>query len=217
MTVTVMLPTYNEEENIVSMITRVRATIPDAEIVVVDSNSPDNTVSLAKKEGVETLVVKQRGKGLAVKHALDKIETDYLIIMDSDLTYPTNAIPEILKRLKTCDVVLGSRFKGHIETGAMSTINKLGNHFLTTLASLLYQKRVSDVCSGMWGFTKKAYKTIIIDAPHFELEVNLFVEAVKKNLSICELPISYAKRGGKTKLTIKHGFDIAGYLVKKRF
>ncbi len=217
MDLTVLLPTYNEEGNVAKVIDQVRSVVPDAHIFVVDSNSKDRTVAIAQEKDAETLVVEKRGKGLAVKYALEKITSDYLIIMDSDLTYPAHAIPSILEKLKSCDVVVGSRFDGKIETGAMSPVNVLGNRFLTTLASLLYQKKINDVCSGMWGFTKNAYTSLFIDAPHFELEVNLFVESVKRGFRICELPISYAKRGGKSKLSIKHGLDIAAYLVKKRF
>ena len=217
MSVTILLPTYNEEENISLMIDRIHTVSSDFEILVVDSNSTDQTIPLAKKKGAKTVIIEKRGKGLAVGIALKDVESDYLIVMDSDLTYPADAIPTILEKLKTYDVVLGSRFKGSVEKGAMTPVNKIGNLFLTTLATLMYQKSVSDVCTGMWGFTKKAYKQILVDAPHFELEVNFFVEAVKRNLKICELPIDYKKRGGKSKLSIKHGFDIALYLVKKRF
>lgn len=214
---TIVLPTYNEEENLAKMIDSIRKISKKYEIVVVDSDSTDNTQKIAKEKGVRLIVIKKRGKGLAVKHALQKINDDYLIIMDSDLTYPVDKIPKFLELLKNFDVVIGSRFKGSIENGAMTPVNKLGNILLTMLASLTYSKNISDVCSGMWGFTKKAYKNINIDAPHFELEVNLFVQCVKKGLKLCEIPIEYTKRGGKTKLRVSDGLKIAGYLVKNRF
>ncbi len=165
------------------------------------------------------IVIKKRGKGLAIRHALQKIHSDYVVILDSDLTYPANEIPKLLDMLKNknCDVVLGSRFKGRVERGAMTFVNRFGNKFLTLLAHLTYFRHVSDVCSGMWGFTKKAYKKIIIDAPHFELEANFFVECIKNNFKLCEVPIAYKKRGGKTKLSIVDGLKIAAYLVRRRF
>jgi len=219
MHVTVLLPTYNEEENIGKMIDSIRSVSNKWDILVVDSGSTDNTQKTAKEKNAKLIVVNKRGKGLAVKHALDKIQSDYLIIMDSDLTYPTSEIPNMLDILKNkkCDVVLGSRFKGRIEHGAMTFINKFGNKFLTMLAYLTYFRHVSDVCSGMWGFTRKAYKKMIIDAPHFELEANFFVECINNDFKLCEVPIAYRKRGGKTKLSIIDGLKIAGYLVRKRF
>ncbi|MBS3067651.1 glycosyltransferase [Candidatus Micrarchaeota archaeon] len=217
MGVTILLPTYNEEENIAKMIDSIRSISKKYKITVVDSNSTDNTQKIAKLMGAQVIAINKRGKGLAVKHALQRITEDYLIIMDSDLTYPVKKIPQFLELLKNFDVAIGSRFRGNIENGAMTPINKFGNIFLTMLASLTYGKNISDVCSGMWGFTKKAYKKISINAPHFELEVNLFVQCVKNGLRFCEIPIEYKKRGGKTKLRVSDGLRIAGYLVRRRF
>lgn len=216
MTVTVLLPTYNEEENIREMIDSISAVSDEFEIIIVDSGSTDRTAEITRKKGKKIIVINKRGKGLAVMHALRGITSDYLIMLDSDLTYPASEIPKMLNKLKTCDVVIGSRFNGAIEDGAMTPVNRLGNVFLTFLARFGYGRPISDVCSGMWGFTKKAYKSMNIDAPHFELEANFFVESVKHNLKICEVPIIYKKRGGQTKLSIKDGFRIAWYLVRKR-
>lgn len=217
MSLTILLPTYNEEENIGKMIDDIRAVSKNYDIVVVDSGSEDNTQKIAKQKKAKLIVINKRGKGLAVKHALDRLNSDYLIILDSDLSYPPTEIPKVLFALKRYDVVLGSRFKGSVEHGAMTSVNAFGNKFLTMLAHLVHLKQVSDVCTGMWGFTKKAYKSMVIDAPHFELEANFFIEAVKKNMKICEVPIAYKKRGGKSKLSIKDGFKIAMYLLKRRF
>ena len=115
------------------------------------------------------------------------------------------------------DVVVASRFKGKIEEGAMKGMNRLGNICLTTLANVLYGQKTSDVCSGMHGFTKKAYKGMDIDAAHFEVEANFFVEEAKNKLKMCEIAIEYKKRQGKSKLTTWHGVKIGAYLLKKRF
>lgn len=216
MSVTILLPTYNEEGNIGRMIDSISAAVGECEIIVADSGSTDRTADIAREKGKKVIIINKRGKGLAIRHALEQIKSDYLIILDSDLTYPPSEIPKILETLKNCDVVIGSRFMGTIEPGAMTTVNRLGNRFLTSLACIGYGRQVSDVCSGMWGFTKRAYTQLEIDAPHFELEANFFVESIKNNMRICEVPIAYKKRGGQTKLSIRDGFSIAWYLVRKR-
>lgn len=213
----ILLPTYNEEKNIEDVIERVRKVNKKYEIVVVDSESKDRTVEIARELGAKVISVKGRGKGRAVGVAFSKINADFLVMMDADGTYPAEKIPEFLEKLRECDVVVGSRFAGRIEEGAMKRINRIGNRMLTLLARLLYGRKITDVCSGMWGFRKEAYKRMKITAPHFELEADLFSEAVKKNMKICEVPIVYRKRGGVAKLRIVDGVGIAFWLLKKRF
>ncbi len=212
----IILPTLNEEENIASVIDEIKALSPDFDIYVVDSKSNDRTVEIARKKHVNIITVKEKGKALAVKEAFDRIEDDFVIILDADRSYPVDEIPKLLNSLERADVVMGSRFKGKIEKGAMKTANRIGNIFFSFLASLLY-KKTSDVCTGMWGFNKKAYKNITINSKGFDLEVNLFVESVKRNYKIEEVPIVYKKRSGSSKLTILDGIPILFYLLKKKF
>ncbi|MGC9005581.1 MAG: glycosyltransferase family 2 protein, partial [Candidatus Micrarchaeia archaeon] len=156
-------------------------------------------------------------KGKAVAVAFGRIDADFLVMMDADGTYPAVEIPKLLEKLKECDVVVGSRFAGEIEEGAMKTINKIGNRMLTLFARVLYGGKISDVCTGMWALSREAYKRMEITAPHFELEADLFSEAVNKKMKICEVPIVYRKRGGTTKLRVSDGVKIAFWLLKKRW
>ncbi|GEM_PF-551843 len=213
----VLLPTYNEEENIEGTIKSIRKADKKYEIFVVDSGSKDRTVKIAKKLGAKVISVEGRGKGKAVRVAFSEINADFLVMMDADGTYPAEKIPEFLEKLRECDVVIGSRFAGRIEEGAMKQVNRIGNRMLTFFARLLYKRKITDVCSGMWGFRREAYKRMEITAPHFELEADLFSEAVKKNMKICEVPIVYRKRGGVAKLRVSDGVKIAWWLAKKRF
>ena len=217
MTIAILLPTYNEEGGIGGMIDRVRAiAAPDWNIYAVDSNSTDRTVAVIREKGVHLISLIERGKGIAIKKAFSEINDDFLVLIDSDLTYDASDIPSILRQLENYEVVSGSRFKGKIEPGSISTANIFGNKFLTFLGNLLFSKDASDVCTGMWGFTKKAYKSMEIDAPHFEIEVNFFSQAAKKGFRICEVPISYGRREGTSKLGILDGVKIAAYLVRAK-
>lgn len=223
--IAILLPSYNEEENIaqtIEAIEKVRNSVIDGnswQIYLADGGSTDKTREIAKEHGAIVLDFNERGKGRAVKYAFSNIDADYLVIMDADISYPASAIPQILEKLKSgnCDVVIGSRFSGSIERGAMKKLNSVGNQALTTMGNLIYKNKTSDLCSGMQGFSKKAYKSMTIDAPHFEVEANFFVEADKKGLEVCEIPIDYKRRGGTSKLSFKHGIKIGLYLLKKRF
>ncbi len=213
----IILPTLNEEESIGKLIDEIKK-IPNSNewnIYVVDSKSKDSTVKIAKEKGAKIIHVEEKGKAIAIKKAFELIEEDYIIMLDSDLSYSPKHIPEIIEKLKEYDVVMGSRFKGKIEENAMKSINKVGNIIFTALASLLY-KKTTDVCTGMWGFRKEAYKNINIDTKGFDLEVNLFIESVKKGFKISEIPIVYRKRGGYSKLNIADGVPILTYLIKRK-
>ncbi len=215
MKIAVVLPTYNEEESIGAVIDELKA-LSCTKIYVVDSRSKDNTVKIAREKKVEIIEVNKRGKAIAVKEALKKLEEDAIVIIDADGSYSIDAIPLALKKLEECDVVVGNRFAGGIEKGAMSFINKFGNRFLSLTATLLFKKSISDVCSGFWAMKKEVYKTINIDAKHFELEANLFIEVVKHGFKLCEIPVKYKKRKGRSKLSILDGLRIFTYMLSKR-
>lgn len=224
--VAILLPTYNEEQSIGKSIDQIRELSKlqseNWRIVLVDSCSSDKTVSIARDKKIDEVIeLPIRGKGIALKKAFEDLTDDYIFQIDCDMTYPIEAIPLMIEKLKSgsCDLVIGSRFKGKMEEGAMKRVNYIGNSMLNIIASALYIHPISDVCSGLWGFNKNAYKKIAqsMNAIHFEVECDMFAEAVKKKLKICEIPINYRKREGQTKLSIKYGFIDSWHLLKKRF
>jgi dolichol-phosphate hexosyltransferase len=215
--VSVLLPTLNEEESVGKTIREVRAVVPQAEIVVIDGLSTDRTVEIARSLGARVLFEKRKGKAFAIKTAFREIDSDYAVMIDVDLTYPVNDIPKFISLLKGADLVMGSRFGGRIEPGAMSSTNALGNRVISLFASILFLRSVSDVCTGMWAFRKSSYKAIEITAHTFELECNLFAQSVKKGFRICEVPINYARRGGTSKVQLMDGVKDCLFLLKERF
>ncbi|HLC68690.1 MAG TPA: glycosyltransferase family 2 protein [Candidatus Bilamarchaeaceae archaeon] len=218
MEVAIVLPTLNEEKGIAKVLEELNALGKGKwDIFLADGGSTDNTLKIAKEKKANIISIPERGKGKAIKQVFQKVDASYLILMDGDATYPANAVPNLLDALKQCDVAIGSRFKGKIGEGAMSEVNKLGNRGLTLLGNLLYGKQVSDMCSGMWGFRKKAYKHMDISAKRFELEANFFIESAKGGFKICEVPIVYKKREGEAKLRVRDGLAIGYFLLSKRF
>lgn len=216
MKTTILLPTYNEEKSIVQTIKEVQTYAPEADIFVVDSYSPDNTVALAQQiASVKVLQVKGRGKGLAVRRALSLIESDYYVMMDSDYTYPAKHIPEIVRSLKSgYDVVMG--YRKYLQPNSMPLINVWGNVFLSILASIRYRVKVIDLCTGMWGFSRNAVERFKLTSIGFTLEADLFKNAVRNNLKIMQIPIEYRARleDSKTKLNVGHGIEIAKFLIR---
>lgn len=221
----VLLPAYNEEraiggviEGVLGVSRRWRTT--NIDVLVVDGHSTDRTPHVARELGARVITQPGMGKGDAVRHGIREIaDHSYIVMLDADASYPTEEIPRLISPLKEeADVVIGSRLQGVIEPGAMSMFHQIGNRFLSRLASLLFGRRVSDVCSGMWAFTKKAINALQLNSNQFELEAEFFAQACKAKLRIQEIPIVYRNRIGSRKLvSLSTGIRIALKLIRKRF
>lgn len=222
--VSIILPALNEEDTIGMVIDEVPKVDMEGkgyqvEIVVVDNNSTDRTREIAEAKGAKVIVEPVKGKGRAVRTAFESVDGDFMFMLDADYTYPATYIPQLLEVLEEgCDVVIGSRLKGQREEGAMRRLNLVGNHLLVLMANILYGTRVSDLCTGYWGFNAKVIDDLKLDAVGFELEANMFVEIAKKGYRIAEVPIFYRRRPTQAKLgSLKDGLRIGRTLIKKRF
>ena len=220
--ISIILPTLNEEETIGKVIDEIpRSALEQAgyvvHVLVVDGNSTDSTRQIAEQKGATVMIEPRKGKGTAVTAALKSVDGDFIFTLDGDYTYPATYIPEMLALLGNNPVVIGSRLKGKREKGAMSRLNTLGNHILSLIATVLYQRRISDVCTGYWGFRAEVLKDLGLIATGFELEAELFSQLTSKGYSIAEIPIYYRRRAGHPKLNpLKDGVKIAWRLVNKR-
>ena len=223
-TICIVLPALNEEEHIAKVI----AEIPRAEleergytvrVLVVDNYSTDKTGKVAGENGAEVITEARRGKGNAVRTGFQQAKADFVFILDADYTYPGSFIPEMLDvLLDGYDVVIGSRLKGSRAKGSISRMNIVGNHLLTSMATVLYFHRISDLCTGYWGFKGEVVPKLRLSAAGFELEADLFTQVVKRGYRLGEVPIYYRRRGTPTKLnSIKSGFRIALKLLANRF
>ena len=222
--VSIILPARNEKPTIGKVIDEIpkeelQKIGYSIEIVVVDSNSTDGTGRAAEEKGVKVIVEPVKGKGRAVRTAFKSVSGNFIFILDADYTYPATYIVRMLEVLQEGhDVVIGSRLRGQIREGAMSRMNLLGNRFLTFLANILYGTRISDLCTGYWGFTRRVIEDIELDAKGFELEANMFAEIVKKGYSIAEVPILYRRRRTPPKLdSLKDGLIIGWTLLTMKF
>lgn len=222
--ITILLPAKNEETGIEATfealpVARLRELGYPVEILVADGRSRDRTREIAHRYGARVLRQLGTGKGRAVRNALDVAKGDYVIMLDADATYPARAIPAFVGLLdQGYDVVMGSRFAGVIEPGAMKPMNRFGNHGLSTLASLLYGRRCTDVCTGMWGLRRDVVRELDLSSTHFEVEAELFALSAKAGLRMVEVPITYGRREGVTKLgSVTDGVKIAAALLRHRW
>ncbi len=218
--VTVLLPAYNEEQSIGKVISEIREANPGwCNILVGDNCSTDKTREIALAKGTNPILITDRGKGKVIRTLLTQVDTPYVVMVDSDYTYPIGdnlrALLGFLEFTEADVVVCPRRW---IESGAMSKINRIGNKLLSLLASILYRD-IEDICSGMWGFRKETLDKFSLTSDGFTLEADLFVNAVANKCHIVQLPIRYRARlnGSKPKLKIWDGFRIGWFLIKRRF
>lgn len=223
-TVSIIIPALNEEKTIAQVIDEIlgagiQSKGYQVELLVVDNNSTDRTREIAEEKRVRVIVERVKGKGRAVRTAFESVSGDFIFMLDADYTYPATYIPQMLDVLRDGhDVVLCSRLRGQIEVGAMSKINLIGNHLLTWMANILYRTRISDLCTGYWGFTREVIDSIKLDAEGFELEAIMFAEIAKRGYRIGEVPICYRRRIAPDKLSsLRDGFKIGRMLLTKRF
>jgi len=185
----------------------------EMEVLVIDGGSSDGTKSKVKETDVE-LYREDGGKASAVRRGLIECDGDYVFLIDGDGSYPCDKIPQMVERLENgSSMVLGSRLSGRVEEGAMTRTNKFGNKILTGLANWLYGTQVSDLCTGLRGIKKESVKGMI-PGKDFEIEAGLHVLLSKEEIS--EIPISYKRRKGESKLRVWDGFKIAKRLFVEK-
>jgi glycosyltransferase involved in cell wall biosynthesis len=202
-TVSVIIPTKNEEGSVAAVIQETKEALKgiEHEIVIVDASS-DRTPIEAVRGGAK--VVKQIGSG-GVGEALIQgfywARGEYIVFFDGDGTYDPKDIHRVIEPLLNdeADLVNGDRF-ANMEKGAMTFTNKLGNIFLTWLGNMLFHTSIRDSQSGMKAFRRNLLLRVTLWERGFPFCSEILAEASKLSLTISEVGITYKKRVGKTKL-----------------
>jgi glycosyltransferase involved in cell wall biosynthesis len=221
--VLILLPTLNEAPTVGQVIDEIPRQALEAagykvRLLVVDGNSTDSTREIAREKGAGVVNERQRGKGIAVSKVLGSLEADFIFMLDADYTYPAGYIPDMLRLLDTHHAVVGSRMRGRRERGAMSRLNLVGNYLLSLMASVLYGKKISDICSGFWGFRGEVARDLQLRASTFDLEAEIFSQLVRRGYTIAEIPVDYRRRQSPPKLrSLRDGSRIGWALLTRRF
>ncbi len=224
MTLTVIIPVYNEVGTIAEVLARVQATGLADEIIIVDDGSSDGTWSLLQPLiGDPALRVVRhgvnRGKGAAVKTGIDLATQDLILIQDADLEYDPQDYARLLEPIESgqADVVYGSRFLSDTKQPGIFW-NILANRMLTLLTNLLYGNVLSDMETGYKVFKREIVKDMPLRAKGFEFEPEFTARILKKKARLYEVPISFNPRNyreGK-KIRLKDAFVAAWTLVRYR-
>ncbi len=228
MRVTVIVPAYNEARTIEQVLRRLAELDFDAEILVVDDGSIDETVEIVS--GLESkipglrLIIHERnqGKGAAVRTGINASTGDFVMIQDADLEYDPSDIPKLLTPLfdGVADVVYGTRFRGGETQRAHLFWHYAGNRFLSLLTNILYNTTISDMEVGYKAFNGDLIRSINLVSNDFAFEPEVTAKVLRhKNIRLFEVAISYYGRTyeeGK-KITWRDGFGAVAALIRFRF
>ena len=221
-TVSVVIPAYNEEENIGDLLLRTNATLETIgvpyEIIVVDDGSIDETRLMAMKNKATVLTNGiNKGKGYTLKKGIQHANGNLLITMDADGSHRPEEIPKLLvPLLNGADVVFGSRFIVKAEQDSTKKLHIFGNKLFNLLIALLTGKRVMDSQTGFRAYKKKIIEEIEITSNGYEVDTELTVKSLKNGYIIHEEPITFERRkdGSSYLNPLRDGIKIFNIIVR---
>ena len=194
----VIIPTYNEVENIPELVRAIRAVDPTIEILVVDDNSPDNTAQIAGELGCHVLV-RKANKGLSasvVDGIMESLDCDSLVVMDADLQHPPEALPEMFSLLEQCDIVVGQRKLNRKQW-------PLHRQIVSTVANVLaypYAPRVKDRMTGFFGIKPVVVNPTSLNPVGYKIGLEILARGKYDSIGVVEYNFKLRKHG-KSKLT----------------
>jgi glycosyltransferase involved in cell wall biosynthesis len=202
LSVTVVIPCYNEVDTIAEVLQRVENVGIANEIIIVDDGSTDGTravlATIAAEEHQHLRIVyheRNQGKGAALRTGFSAAKSDVIIVQDADFEYDPREYPLLLKPLEEgiATVVYGSRFLGGPRK-AMNFWNMVANRCLTLVTNILYNAILSDMETCYKAFRREVAANMNIRARGFEFEPEFTAKVLKQGIRIYEVPISYNGR-----------------------
>lgn len=211
--ITFLIPCLNEEATIGLVIRRCRALIEQlslqAEILVSDNGSNDQSAAIAQDAGARISHCPLRGYGAALRHGIAHARGQYIIMGDADDSYRFDEAEPFIAALRAnADLVIGSRLKGSIEKGAMPALHRyLGTPVLTQILNTFYGTRISDCNCGLRGFNTKKINAVSFFSTGMEFASEMLIQAGINRWRITELPIAYYRDGRKNRAHLRRWRD----------
>lgn len=215
----VLIPCYNESKTIKKVIEDFRAVLPDADIYVYDNNSKDGTDEIARKAGAIVRYERRQGKGNVIRTMFREIEADCYLMIDGDDTYPAEHAQEMVDLVlkNQVDMVIGDRLSSTYFTENKRPFHNFGNVIVRKLVNGIFNGDITDIMTGYRAFSRTFVKSFPIMSKGFEIETEMTIHALDKNLYLKSIPVTYRDRpdGSESKLnTYSDGFKVIMTIFK---
>ena len=197
----VVMPCLDEAETLGGCIEKVQNVFRDhridGEIIVADNSSTDGSSAIARRMGARLISIKEKGYGNALRHGIELSRGRYVITGDADASHDLSQIPLFLAKLREgYDLVIGNRFKGTIQAGAMPPLHRyLGTPVLTQLGKLLFRSPCGDQQCGFRGFSRAAFARMNLRSTGMEFASEVVMKASCLRLRITEVPTTQFPAG----------------------
>ena len=218
-TIAVLIPCYNEEQTIEKVITDWKRSLPESVIYVYDNNSTDNTVQIAERAGAVVRHEYQQGKGNVIRRMFREIDAECYIMVDGDDTYPAEYGRQMADLVldKGTDMVVGDRLSSTYFEENKRPFHNFGNSLVRLSINKLFNNNIRDIMTGYRAFSYLFVKTFPVLSKGFEIETEMSIHAVEKNMRIENVVIEYRDRpeGSESKLdTYSDGAKVLGTIFR---
>ena len=215
----VLIPCYNEAKTIEKVVTDFHQALPDAEIYVYDNNSTDDTARIAADAGAIVRREFQQGKGNVIRRMFREIDAACYIMVDGDDTYPAEYAPEMARKVleEHADMVIGDRLSSTYFTENKRPFHNFGNSLVRKSINVLFKSDIKDIMTGYRAFSYQFAKSFPVLSRGFEIETEMSIHAVDKNMRMENVIIEYRDRpeGSESKLsTYSDGFKVLWTILK---
>ena len=211
--IAVLIPCYNESKTVVKVVTDFRRMLPNAVIYVYDNNSTDGTDELARQAGAVVRYERQQGKGNVIRRMFQEIDALCYVMADGDDTYPAEYAPRMVDDVleRGADMVVGDRLSATYFQENKRPFHNLGNSLVRGSINFLFRNDIKDIMTGYRAFSYRFVKTFPVLSQGFEIETEMSIHAIDKNLRVVNEVIDYRDRpaGSVSKLnTYSDGFKV---------
>lgn len=211
--IAVMVPCYNEAKTVEKVVRDFRQALPECTVYVYDNNSSDGTAELAEAAGAVVRREYRQGKGHVIRRMFREIDAECYVMVDGDDTYPAECAPALVAPVleKKADMVVGDRLSSTYFTENKRPFHNFGNSLVRSSINMIFHSDIKDVMTGYRAFNYQFVKTFPVLSKGFEIETEMTIHAIDKNMFVENVVIDYRDRpqGSESKLnTYSDGFKV---------
>lgn len=217
--IAVLIPCYNESQTVEKVVTDWKKELPEATIYVYDNNSTDNTAEIAAKAGAVVRYEYQQGKGNVIRRMFREIDAECYIMIDGDDTYPAEFGRAMAEKVldRGVDMVVGDRLSSTYFEENKRPFHNFGNSLVRGTINRLFKSNIRDIMTGYRAFSYQFVKTFPVLSKGFEIETEMSIHAVEKNMLVENVIIEYRDRpeGSESKLnTYSDGMKVLATIAR---